>query len=114
MWALIAYAFEGHSQTKTQVETTIDTTIVENGAGKITPTLMRFVLRKIVDYSANKNPNSHTHLSTDITDWTAAWAARFSSQSTSGLAEGSNLYYTDTRVGSYSDVRYGKLSNANS
>jgi|GEM_PF-5926486 len=102
------------AQTKVEVETSIDTTIVENGGGKITPSLLRFVLRKMVDYSANKSPNLHTHTTEDLTDWTAAWAARFAAQSTSGLSEGSNLYYTDSRVQTFGDGRYGRLGAANS
>ncbi|WP_037301600.1 hypothetical protein [Runella limosa] len=102
------------AQSKADVETSIDTTIVENGAGKITPSLLRFVLRKIVDYSANKSPNLHTHTTSDLSDWTTAWAARFANQTTSALAEGSNLYYSDSRVQTFSDGRYGRLGSSNS
>lgn len=63
---------------------------------------------------SEKSDTSHTHTTAKISDWTAAWAARFAAQSTSGLTEGSNLYYTDARVGTYGDARYGRLESANS
>lgn len=44
-----------------------------------------------------KADTSATFTTAKLTDWTTAWAARFAAQSTSGLAEGSNLYYTASR-----------------
>lgn len=44
-----------------------------------------------------KSDTSATFTTAKLTDWTTAWAARFAAQSTSGLAEGSNLYYTAAR-----------------
>jgi len=53
-----------------------------------------------------KSDSSHTHTAAKITDWVSAWATRFAAQSTTGLAEGTNLYYTDARVQAVGDARY--------
>jgi len=53
-----------------------------------------------------KSDTSHTHTSAKIIDWVSAWNARFAAQSTTGLAEGTNLYHTTARVQAIGDARY--------
>lgn len=64
-----------------------------------------------------KQDTSASITTAKISDWTAAWAARFAAQSTSNLVEGTNLYHTTARVQAVGDARYlpltgGVLTNA--
>lgn len=57
-----------------------------------------------------KQDTSASITTAKISDWTTAWAARLAAQSTSNLAEGTNLYHTTERVQAVGDVRYWRLS----
>lgn len=58
-----------------------------------------------------RTPTTHSHTTSDLTDWTTAWATRFAAQSTTGLTEGTNLYHTTARVQSVGDARYQPLNS---
>ena len=51
----------------------------------------------IDNHKANTS-NPHNVLASQLTDYNTVWDARLATKTTSNLAEGSNLYYTDTRA----------------
>lgn len=53
--------------------------------------------------------STHTHTSSDITDWTTALNTWLATKSTTNLAEGTNLYYTQARF----DTAFGLKSTTN-